>query len=197
MTHTRTPGRTGPRHPGDVRARIQQVALDLFIEEGYDRTSLREIAERVGVTKAALYYHFPAKEDLAESLLDERIAALDALIGWAEQQPDPDRMRPEFLRRYTAGLHGPGRDARIARFLGRNPLVLDLLPAGRQLRDRIDRMFALLGGPDPSPTARLRRILALLCLHLDDLLPAEPARDEPARRDAALTLALETLQTRG
>ena len=39
---------------GDTRARIQQVALELFAEQGYERTSLREIAERLGVTKAAL-----------------------------------------------------------------------------------------------------------------------------------------------
>ena len=42
---------------GDTRARIQQVALEMFAEQGYERTSLREIAERLGVTKAALYYH--------------------------------------------------------------------------------------------------------------------------------------------
>ncbi|HEX6487275.1 MAG TPA: helix-turn-helix domain-containing protein, partial [Candidatus Dormibacteraeota bacterium] len=35
---------------GDTRARIQQIALELFAEHGYERTSLREIAERLGVT---------------------------------------------------------------------------------------------------------------------------------------------------
>ena len=48
---------------GDTRARIQQIALELFAEHGYERTSLREIAERLGVTKAALYYHFKSKEE--------------------------------------------------------------------------------------------------------------------------------------
>ena len=49
--------------PG-TRERILEVALDLFVEQGYEKTSLREIAERVGVTKAALYYHFESKDDL-------------------------------------------------------------------------------------------------------------------------------------
>jgi AcrR family transcriptional regulator len=40
------------------------VALDLFNEQGYDKTSLREIAQRLGFTKAALYYHFERKEDI-------------------------------------------------------------------------------------------------------------------------------------
>lgn len=40
------------------------IALDLFNERGYEKTSLREIAEELGFTKAALYYHFPGKEDI-------------------------------------------------------------------------------------------------------------------------------------
>jgi AcrR family transcriptional regulator len=44
------------------------VALDLFIEQGFDGTSLREIAEQLGVTKAALYYHFTSKDDILMAL---------------------------------------------------------------------------------------------------------------------------------
>jgi AcrR family transcriptional regulator len=40
------------------------VALLLFNEQGYDKTSLRQIADRLDVTKAALYYHFERKEDI-------------------------------------------------------------------------------------------------------------------------------------
>ena len=50
------------------------VALELFTENGYEATSLREIAERLGVTKAALYYHFKTKDEIIDSLVDERIA---------------------------------------------------------------------------------------------------------------------------
>ena len=53
------------RHPrGSTREAILDVALELFNTQGYDKTSLREIAERLGVTKAALYYHFARKEDI-------------------------------------------------------------------------------------------------------------------------------------
>ena len=44
------------------------MALDLFTEKGFDGTSLREIAERLGVTKAALYYHFASKDDILMAL---------------------------------------------------------------------------------------------------------------------------------
>ncbi|HEX3565116.1 MAG TPA: helix-turn-helix domain-containing protein [Acidimicrobiales bacterium] len=51
-----------------TRERILDVALDLFIEKGYDKTSLREIAEPLGFSKAALYYHFASKEDILMAL---------------------------------------------------------------------------------------------------------------------------------
>jgi AcrR family transcriptional regulator len=54
----------GGRPPGDTRERILDIALELFNDQGYDNTSLREIADRLGVTKAALYYHFERKEDI-------------------------------------------------------------------------------------------------------------------------------------
>ncbi|MGH7642302.1 MAG: TetR/AcrR family transcriptional regulator [Candidatus Dormibacteria bacterium] len=53
-----------------TRERILESALDLFSEQGFDKTSLREVAERVGVTKAALYYHFRSKEELLASLVE-------------------------------------------------------------------------------------------------------------------------------
>ena len=61
-----------PAETGSVgtRERILEVALGLFSEQGYDKTSLREVAEKVGVTKAALYYHFPSKEDILTELVE-------------------------------------------------------------------------------------------------------------------------------
>jgi AcrR family transcriptional regulator len=49
---------------GSTRERILDIALELFVEQGYDKTSLRDIATRLGTTKAALYYHFERKEDI-------------------------------------------------------------------------------------------------------------------------------------
>jgi AcrR family transcriptional regulator len=58
----------GGRPRGSTRQRILDVALDLFNERGYDKTSLREIADSLGFTKAALYYHFERKEDILLAL---------------------------------------------------------------------------------------------------------------------------------
>ena len=54
-------------HKG-TRERILDVALDLFTTKGFDKTSLREIADELGFTKAALYYHFASKDDILLAL---------------------------------------------------------------------------------------------------------------------------------
>jgi AcrR family transcriptional regulator len=53
-------GQSGP----STRERILDIALELFTDQGYDKTSLRDIAEQLGTTKAALYYHFERKQDI-------------------------------------------------------------------------------------------------------------------------------------
>ncbi len=83
------------RHPDerDTRERILDVALDLFIEQGYDKTTLRQIAEPLGFTQAAIYYHFAAKEDILVALhlrlhelarpVLEQLVAEAGPSGWA------------------------------------------------------------------------------------------------------------------
>lgn len=64
-------GEADPAEPGEeqsTRERILDVALDLFTEQGFDKTSLRQIAERLGFSKAALYYHFASKDDILLAL---------------------------------------------------------------------------------------------------------------------------------
>ncbi|MCW2555806.1 MAG: hypothetical protein JWR78_5587, partial [Mycobacterium sp.] len=66
----------------DTRTRLQSIALELFAERGYDGTSLREIAERLSITKAAVYYHFRSKDEILTSLIDDFLAQLDELVRW-------------------------------------------------------------------------------------------------------------------
>jgi AcrR family transcriptional regulator len=91
---------------GDTRQDILDAALVLFAEQGYDKTSLREIAEQVGVTKAALYYHFPSKEQILVALF-EPVAAMqerllddlrtDALLDPAAWLPAVERVLDAIL----------------------------------------------------------------------------------------------------
>ena len=83
----------------DMRDQILQVALELFTKQGYDGTSLREIAERLEVSKAALYYHFTSKEEILRALVAGIPRAFDELIAWSESLPRSVESRKETLRR--------------------------------------------------------------------------------------------------
>ncbi|MHB6911771.1 ScbR family autoregulator-binding transcription factor [Streptomyces sp. DB-54] len=52
---------------------ILEAAASVFDELGFDRATIAEILARAGVTKGALYFHFPSKEDLALAVLREQV----------------------------------------------------------------------------------------------------------------------------
>jgi AcrR family transcriptional regulator len=58
----------GAEASASTRERILDVALDLFTDQGFDGTSMREIAERLNISKPAIYYHFASKEDILMAL---------------------------------------------------------------------------------------------------------------------------------
>ena len=90
----------------DTRQRALDVALELFAEQGYEKTSLREIAERLDVTKAALYYHFASKEALLTGIVDSLVEPADELVAWSQTQPRTTEFRQEYLRRLAQLLQG-------------------------------------------------------------------------------------------
>ncbi len=66
---------------------IIEKAKTLFIEHGYHGLSMREIAEEVGVSKPALYYHFKDKEELFCAVLNNGIEEIGAVIDSINNQP--------------------------------------------------------------------------------------------------------------
>src|SRR6202007_763058 len=119
---------TGSAPRRDTRAQVQQVALELFAEQGYEKTSLREIAERLGVTKAALYYHFKSKEDIVHSFTDDYFAEFDALLNWAKDQPPGAQTRREILDRYVGTVLA---SKEVFRFLEQNRASVQAMESGK------------------------------------------------------------------
>ena len=58
----------GDQADASTREKILDVALDLFTDQGFDGTSMREIAERLHISKPAIYYHFASKEEILMAL---------------------------------------------------------------------------------------------------------------------------------
>jgi AcrR family transcriptional regulator len=75
----------------DTRRRIVAEAMALCLAGGYGATSLRMIADRIGITQAAVYYHFRAKDDLLAELLNPLFNAFDEVLGEAEERARRER----------------------------------------------------------------------------------------------------------
>jgi AcrR family transcriptional regulator len=183
--------------PADTRTRIQQVALDLFTEQGYEKTSLREIAERLGVTKAALYYHFKTKEDIVASTVHDYLHALDELIEWGRTQPRTLETKQEFIRRYAAIVASGGRSMR---FFQQNPAQGKAL--GEGFRERMRSAFELIIDDGSPLTDQIRAMLALLGQGMALMLASDEARvpGGPHKLEevqaAALQVALDLIEPR-
>jgi AcrR family transcriptional regulator len=181
---------------GNTRTRIQSVAIELFTEHGYEKTSLREIAERLSVTKAALYYHFKSKDDIVNSFVEDRLDRLDALIKQGEEQPADAAGRRELLRRYADEFFGNSGHS-VMRFFEQNQTVLKNLPAGQLMRDRILQLASVLARPEESPTAQLRAALALFAVQTSWFAIRSPGITSEQRRELALEIAYELLDRIG
>jgi AcrR family transcriptional regulator len=199
------PEEFGPAHAdcapggrrGDTRARIQQVALELFAENGYERTSLREIAERLGVTKAALYYHFKSKEDIVHSFTEDYFTRLDAVIAWGREQSPNAHVAHEILDRYiTIVLEG----SEVFRFLERNQASLNESEHGKhrfeQFRPRLNALIEVITGPDAPPRSRVRVAAAFFAASTSCMFftrDASPEGDQlaPVDRDELRKIVLE------
>ena len=185
------PAAGGTVEAGSTRARIQRIALELFTEQGYDKTSLREIAERLGVTKAALYYHFKSKEDIFRAILDDYRNEMDAFIAWGEAQPRTEAARRELIDRYVDTVV---RHTALHSCLERNQAAVNQFNGGKSqqgFRDRMTRMVALLAEPGAPLPDRVRASIAFLAVHVGWLFFQQEKADPDELRTVVYEVACE------
>ena len=185
---------TVPTPRTDTRSRVQKVALELFAEQGYEKTSLREIAERLGVTKAALYYHFKSKEDIVHSFTDDYFAEIDALLDWAKDQPRSDDFRLAILDRYVGIVIG---GSEVFRFLEQNRASVQSMDAGKErfarVRIRLDALVDLLVGSDAPLRDRVRATTAVLSVGATCMFFLQEVNDRDKLRAIVLEMATDLI----
>src|SRR5580693_3156847 len=81
----------------EKRAAILEVALEVFLAEGYAAASMSEISSRVGGSKATLYNYFPSKEDLFAAAVTARCEQWQAIIDEVEAEGGELRLALERL----------------------------------------------------------------------------------------------------
>jgi AcrR family transcriptional regulator len=136
----RTPGRP-PKTRGDQRARLLDVAIELFSRQGIAATPLNAIARRARVTPALLHYYFGSRERLLDALLEERfLPLLDTLRADLSAHADaPGAQIGAFVRD-------------LLQVLADNPWLpplwlREVLSEGGLLRERLIRQVARPIGP--------------------------------------------------
>jgi len=115
-----------------MKDKIKETAAKLFQDKGYHKTSMREIAEALGVTKAALYYHYSNKEDLFISIINDMTETMDAFF----EHLDADRPYDDILNDWIVAMIMQRRESPYRRrliyylMMGRyhNQVHVDLRP---------------------------------------------------------------------
>ena len=151
--------------PGHDQQSVLRVAIELFNRQGYDATSMGDLARELGLTKSAIYHHVPSKEHLLESAIDEALDALEASLDEVAATSGLDA--GERLRAAVRGSvvvlveHLPAVTL-LLRVRGNTPAEKAALRRRREIDDRLAEMVrgaaaagAIRADLDPLLTSRL------------------------------------------
>jgi AcrR family transcriptional regulator len=172
-------------------SRIAHLALARFRVSGFVGTSIADLASALGVSKAAIYYHYRSKDALLHRLVDPLLDAIDACLQ--------DHSTPAASARTPRGLLGAYLAVLLAHrevvpLVATDVAVLNHPSIGPRLRAQNHQLRTLLTAPDTSPSARLRAEAALGAIWRP--LIAEPQLDltDPAHQHTLVDAAVAALQ---
>ncbi len=125
------------------------AALELFAEHGVSGTSLQMIADRIGVTKAAVYHQYKSKEDIVLAVAEREMAPLEDALERAEAQPSRLRARNALL---IDVIDMAVTRRRWVHALQNDPVMVRLLAQHEPLIGLMERMYGLLLGDGRAKT---------------------------------------------
>jgi AcrR family transcriptional regulator len=142
----------------DTRQRLIDVAVDLFTRHSFAGTSLQMIADEMGFTKAAIYYHFRTREELLNAVVEPMREQLGAVVAAAEAHRSSAARAEHMLRGYVE-LAVANRA--LVSVLACDPSVTTLLRSQPRWADLINRQLKLLAGAEPDPGGVIMATVAL------------------------------------
>jgi AcrR family transcriptional regulator len=142
----------------DTRRRLIDVAVDLFTRHSFAGTSLQMIADEMGFTKAAIYYHFRTREELLAAVVEPIFAQLGVVIAAAEGERGASARADRMLCGY-AELAVANRA--LVSVLACDPSVITLLREQPHWSQLITRQLALLAGDEEDPGGLIKATVAL------------------------------------
>lgn len=107
-----------------MRAQVAEMAFGLFVDRGYEATTVDDICAVAGISRSTFFRYFPAKEDV---ILGEHAALGGKLLAALKERPDAEapwtavrRALNPLIEEYDAG---PGRNVRLAKFITATPVL--------------------------------------------------------------------------
>ena len=132
--------------PGHDQETVLRRAIDLFNEQGYDGTSMGDLARELGFTKSAIYHHVPSKSHLLEQALDEALDALTAVIEEAasatSEQSAYARLRLAVRQSVEVLVAHLPAVTLLLRVRGNSDIELNALRRRRAIDDRLAALVA-------------------------------------------------------
>ncbi|WP_346279556.1 TetR/AcrR family transcriptional regulator [Pseudonocardia sp.] len=160
---------------GQTRDRMLRTALALFGEHGYEGASVQMIASSMGLSKAAVSYHFPTKEILLNAVVEPAIADLQLFLD----QMGNERSRPGRRRQAIAEyVRLMVKHRELLAFLAREGIAGASAPIRREWRMVTDRLEEFFGGDLDDPAERLYIFAATRGLAVASAAFPELADDE-------------------
>lgn len=128
-----------------TRQKILKAALDLFVEKGYERTTFEDVAERIALTKGAVYWHFKSKPDLFTSLVADMTAKHNQQIARILPEPTTlDGLVAHFLERARLIVSQPRSKKYFQMMLSMDWPAAKFIPIKRRLRESGSGPFELI-----------------------------------------------------
>jgi AcrR family transcriptional regulator len=180
--------------PGSpAKSRIVSAATELFAEHGVGGTSLQMIADAIGVTKAAIYHQFKAKDEIVIAVAEAELARVEAVLDAAQAESDPALAREVLLSRIV-DLAIERRHMESA--LTSDPVLNRFFAGHEPFRRLMNRLYRMLLGED-SPEARLSGAMLTAAIGGAVMHPMAEGFDDAALRSQLLRLARRFLDLPG
>ena len=166
--------------------RIIAAARDLFAAHGVGGTSLQMIADAIGVSKAAVYHQYRAKEEIVVAAAEAELADVEAAVALAEAEPSATRARQALITRIV--------DLAVARrrvestLLG-DPVIVRYFAHHEPFRQVMDRLSAVLIGDDARSDARVPAAMLTAAIGGAVMHPLVADLDDDTLRSQLLHLA--------
>lgn len=198
---TSATARRGPGRPGHDQETVLRRSIDLFNRQGYDATSVGDLARELGFSKSAIYHHIDSKSDLLAQALDEALDNLEAALEAAWDAPG--HTAGERLRLAVSGsievlvAHLPAVTL-LLRVRGNSEVETAALERRRLIDEKLAEMVraAVAEGAvrDDLPADLISRLLFGQVNSLVEWVRADGKYDAAALANAITTIAFDGLK---